>query len=87
MPASSGRRPPTAVPDSEYPRRQPPKGKLIDMQPDTERTDTPNAVAPEDQPGEPEAEGGSQSDAKDKLPAVPADDDSALGDTDQHSDA
>lgn len=62
------------------------KGKVIDMQPDTER-DTPDAAAPEDQPNEPGAEGGSQSDAKDKLPGAPADDDSPLGDTDQHSNA
>lgn len=41
--------------------------------------------APEDQPGEPGAEGGSHSDAVDKLPGAPADDDSPLGDTDQHS--
>lgn len=41
--------------------------------------------APEDEPGEPGAEGGSQSPAADTLPALPADDDSPLGDTDQHS--
>jgi hypothetical protein len=40
---------------------------------------------PEDQPGEPGAEGGSSSPAADKLPGAPADDDSELGDTDQHS--
>jgi hypothetical protein len=33
------------------------------------------------------AEGGDESPAADRLPAEPADDDSALGDTDQHSDA
>jgi hypothetical protein len=44
--------------------------------------------APEDRPEEPGAEGGSDSTAADKLPAAPAeDDDSPLGDTDQHSDA
>ncbi|HEY3729303.1 MAG TPA: hypothetical protein VGL51_19150 [Solirubrobacteraceae bacterium] len=43
--------------------------------------------APEDQPKEPGAEGGSQSPAADKLPAAPADDDSDVGDTDQHSSA
>ena len=43
--------------------------------------------APEDQPDEPGAEGGAQSPAADKLPGAPSDDDSALGDTDQHSDA
>jgi hypothetical protein len=57
------------------------------MQPETPDDHTPDATAPEDQPGEPGAEGGSSSDAKDKLPGAPADDDSALGDTDQHSDA
>jgi hypothetical protein len=41
---------------------------------------------PEDQPEEPGAEGGSGGSA-DVPPAVPSDDDSALGDTDQHSDA
>jgi hypothetical protein len=35
---------------------------------------------------DPGAEGG-ESDATDKPPAAPADDDSPLGDTDQHSDA
>ncbi len=43
--------------------------------------------APEDTSHEPGAEGGSDSPAKDSLPGEPADDDSALGDTDQHSDA
>jgi hypothetical protein len=44
--------------------------------------------APEDQPGELGAEGGSTSDAVDKAPAAPStDDDSAVGDTDQRSDA
>lgn len=41
---------------------------------------------PEDRPGQPGAEGGSGGSA-DVPPAAPADDDSALGDTDQHSDA
>lgn len=42
---------------------------------------------PEDQPAEQGAEGGSGGSA-DVPPAVPSDDDdSALGDTDQHSDA
>ena len=41
---------------------------------------------PEDQPAEPGAEGGSGGSA-DVPPAAPADDDSPLGDTDQHSDA
>ena len=44
--------------------------------------------APEDRPDEPGAEGGSGSESADKPPAVPArDDDSPVGDTDQHSDA
>ncbi|MCW2953290.1 MAG: hypothetical protein JWQ48_2460 [Conexibacter sp.] len=43
--------------------------------------------APEDEPGEPGAEGGSKSDSKDKLPGAPSKDDAPLGDTDQHSDA
>ena len=45
----------------------------------------PDRPAPEDLPGEPGAAGGSQSDAAKKLPALPAHDDSPLGDTDQHS--
>ena len=52
-----------------------------------ERNDPQESGAPEDQPGEPGAEGGSSSDAKDKLPAAPSDDDSPVGDTDQHSNA
>jgi hypothetical protein len=42
---------------------------------------------PEDRPDEPGAEGGSKSPSADKLPGAPADDDSPLGDTDQHSKA
>jgi hypothetical protein len=57
----------------------------MNMQQETEPSDTPASGAPEDQPGEPGAEGGSRSNAKDKLPAAPAEDDSELGDTDQHS--
>jgi len=41
--------------------------------------------APEDRPDEPGAMGGSESPAAEKLPGAPADDDSPLGDTDQHS--
>ena len=42
--------------------------------------------APEDDPDEPGAEGGSQSDAAHRLPGMPAEEDqSPLGDTDQHS--
>jgi hypothetical protein len=40
---------------------------------------------PEDIPGEPGAEGGSDSPAADKLPGAPASDDAPVGDTDQHS--
>jgi hypothetical protein len=43
--------------------------------------------APEDQPDEPGAEGGSESPAADAPPAAPSDDDSEFGDTDQHSSA
>lgn len=43
--------------------------------------------APENQPDEPGAEGGTSSPSADKLPAAPADDGAPLGDTDQHSDA
>jgi hypothetical protein len=43
--------------------------------------------APEDDPQEPGAEGGSTSESADQLPGAPSDDDAALGDTDQHSDA
>jgi hypothetical protein len=57
------------------------------MKPDPKQNDTSDSAVPEDQPGEPGAEGGSNSDAKDKLPAAPSDDDSAVGDTDQHSNA
>jgi hypothetical protein len=39
----------------------------------------------EDDPGEPGAEGGSDSPAADTPPALPSNDDSPLGDTDQHS--
>jgi hypothetical protein len=42
---------------------------------------------PENRPDEPGAEGGADSPAADTLPGAPADDDSPLGDTDQHSDA
>jgi hypothetical protein len=49
--------------------------------------DLPGETAPEDVPNVPGAEGGSRSEAADALPGLPADDSSALGDTDQHSDA
>jgi hypothetical protein len=48
-----------------------------------EETDEP----PENRPEEPGAEGGAECPAADKLPGHPADDDSPVGDTDQHSDA
>ena len=63
------------------------KGKPNNMKPDREHNDEPDSAPPEDQPGEPGAEGGSQSHAKDKLPGAPSDDDSEVGDTDQHSSA
>jgi hypothetical protein len=53
-----------------------------------ERQDTPDEpTPPEDRPDEPGAEGGSGSPAADTPPVVPSDDDSELGDTDQHSEA
>jgi hypothetical protein len=57
------------------------------VQQETEHKDAPDSAAPEDRPREPGAEGGSNSDAKDKLPGAPADDNSEVGDTDQHSSA
>jgi hypothetical protein len=53
-----------------------------------ERQDTPDEpTSPEDRPDEPGAEGGARSPAADTPPAAPSDDDSAVGDTDQHSDS
>lgn len=53
--------------------------------PDRERE---HSEAPEDRPEEPGAEGGSTDSSADKLPGEPApEDDTPLGDTDQHSDA
>jgi hypothetical protein len=57
------------------------------MQEHEAKEDDQGPSAPEDQPEEPGAEGGSQSDAADKLPGAPSRDDSAVGDTDQHSSA
>jgi hypothetical protein len=57
------------------------------MQREPEHKDRPESGAPKDQPGEPGAEGGSDSDATNKLPGTPSDDDSPVGDTDQHSNA
>ena len=48
--------------------------------------DKPRRDESEDQPHKSGAEGGSGGSA-DVPPAVPSDDESALGDTDQHSDA
>ena len=54
-------------------------------QPEQQQGQQPDRSAPEDLPDQPGAEGGSESPAADKLPGAPADDDSALGDSDQHS--
>jgi len=55
---------------------------------DESTKDDDREQAPEDRPGEPGAGGGSASPAADRLPGAPAsDDDSPVGDTDQHSDA
>ena len=52
----------------------------------SEERDHEGADAPEDRPGEVGAEGGSETARRSKLPAMPDEqDDSALGDTDQHS--
>jgi hypothetical protein len=50
-------------------------------------SETQEPREPEDSPEEPGAEGGSESPATDTPPALPSDDDSELGDTDQHSSA
>jgi hypothetical protein len=52
----------------------------------TRDPDTQDEQAPEDRPEETGARGGSTSPSADRLPAAPADDDTPLGDTDQHSD-
>ncbi len=54
-------------------------------QSEQERRREAEQSAPENLPDEPGAEGGSESPAADKLPGAPAGDDSALGDSDQHS--
>ena len=60
----------------------------MSSEPDLTKRENDNpGEAPEDRDDEPGAQGGSDSPAADKLPGAPADDDSALGDTDQHSDA
>jgi hypothetical protein len=76
--------PPDAAQMPQVDRPLPPGSHILvqeSHQPDEGRP------APEDRPGEPGSGGSSQSPAADKPPAVPADDDSAVGDTDQHSDA
>jgi len=60
---------------------------VIHVHDETERDRARDAEAPEDRPEEPGAEGGSKSKSADKLPGAPSEDDSPLGDTDQHSDA
>ena len=57
------------------------------MNDETERDRERDAEAPEDRPEEPGAEGGRKSPAADTLPGAPANDDSDVGDTDQHSKA
>lgn len=53
---------------------------------ETPQQDEPDGPAPEDQPGEVGAEGGSETARRSKLPPMPdKEDDSPLGDTDQHS--
>jgi hypothetical protein len=48
--------------------------------------EAPHTPAPEDEPGEVGAEGGSKTARRSKLPPMPdREDDSPLGDTDQHS--
>lgn len=48
--------------------------------------DRPAEPAPEDQPGEPGAEGGSETARRSKAPMMPdPKDDSPVGDSDQHS--
>lgn len=47
-----------------------------------------SGTEPEDQPDEPGAEGGSETAKRSKFPAMPDEkDDSAVGDSDQHSTA
>lgn len=57
---------------------------MVEHDPPREKRDSEHRP-PEDEPAEPGAEGGSQSPAADRLPALPADDETPLGDTDQHS--
>jgi hypothetical protein len=50
-----------------------------------EQRDREDGEEPEDHPDEPGAEGGAGSEASGRLPGAPAEDDSPVGDTDQHS--
>jgi hypothetical protein len=53
---------------------------------ETRQEDEPDRSAPEDQPGEVGAEGGSETARRSKLPPMPdSEDDTPVGDTDQHS--
>ena len=53
---------------------------------DTRKETEPDESAPEDRPGEVGAEGGSDTARRSKAPPMPdQEDDSAVGDTDQHS--
>lgn len=61
--------------------------RATNMENETQLDPTTESKPPEDRPEQPGAEGGSESPSADKLPGAPADDDSPLGDTDQHSDA
>ncbi len=63
-----------------------PRGGYPEGVTEAPKEDYEDEDAPEDRPGE-GAEGGSNSPAADRLPGAPADDDSPLGDTDQHSEA
>lgn len=54
---------------------------------DTEKERDTDPEPPEDRHEQAGAEGRSKSPSSDKLPGVPADDNSPLGDTDQHSNA
>ena len=64
-----------------------PSTQRTDKQIDTAVQIVKVAVAPEDHPDVPGAEGGSCSPSADRLPGLPARDSAELGDTDQHSDA
>jgi hypothetical protein len=61
----------------------------VDRAMETEPRESENQEeqAPENAPGEPGAEGGKSSPDADSLPGAPTEDDSEVGDTDQHSSA